>query len=65
MIKYESITVGEREYLRTYSDTGHKIKQCETGIVYDEAIDTLPCRYSYEETDEFVQEESEVDKEYG
>lgn len=57
MIKYESVMFGEREYLMTYSDSGHKIRQVETDIIYDEAIDTIPCRYSYEETDEFVQEE--------
>ena len=59
MIKYESVMFGGCEYLKTYSDSGHKIRQVETDIIYDEAIDTIPCRYSYEETDEFVQEEGE------
>ena len=38
-----------------YSDSGMKIKQVETGIIYDDAIDVLPCRYTYEETNEPIQ----------
>lgn len=30
----------------------YKIKQVETGIIYDEAVDLMPCRYTYECTDE-------------
>lgn len=33
------------------SDAGVKIRQIETGAVYDAAIDLIPCRYHYEETD--------------
>lgn len=32
----------------------YKIKQVETGIIYDEAIDKMPCIYTYECTDEMV-----------
>lgn len=35
---------------RTYSDEGMKILQRETGILYDEAIDVEPLRYTYKET---------------
>ena len=35
----------------TYSNKDVKIKQIETGIVYDEAFDISPCPYTYEETD--------------
>lgn len=41
--------VGER--IRHYSDAGMKIRQIETGIIYDDAVDVVPCRYTYEETD--------------
>lgn len=41
----------------TYSNKGMKIKQIETGIIYDEAVDTLPCRYTYIETDEPIPQE--------
>lgn len=37
--------------MRTYSDENVKIRQIETDIIYDEAIDTEPVRYTYEETD--------------
>ena len=37
---------------RRYSDAGMKLRQVETGILYDDAVDVIPCRYTYEETDE-------------
>lgn len=48
--------------IRTYSDDETKnILQVETGIVYDDAVDVYPCRYTYEEVDkpaeELVEEE--------
>ncbi len=39
----------------TYSDQNYKIRQVETGAVYDEAIDLKPCAYTYEETDEKIE----------
>lgn len=51
MVVTEIITIGSREFQKTYSDMGYKIKQIETGILYDEAIDIIPCAYTYEETD--------------
>ena len=38
--------------VRHYSDQGLKIRQIETGILYDDAVDVIPCRYTYEESDE-------------
>ncbi len=38
--------------VRHCSDRSMKIRQIETGIVYEDAVDVLPCRYTYEETDE-------------
>lgn len=37
--------------VRHYSDKDLKILQVETGIVYDDAVDEVPCPYHYEETD--------------
>lgn len=37
--------------IRHYSDQYLKIRQVETGVVYDDAVDYLPCRFTYEETD--------------
>ena len=52
MIKTEILN----DRIHTYSDTGHKIKQIETNILYDDAIDIIPCPYTYEETDVFVEQ---------
>lgn len=46
----------ENNLIRHYSDTGKKIRQVETGIVYEEAIDLKPCRFTYEETDQPIEE---------
>lgn len=35
--------------VRHYSDLGVMIRQIETGILYEDAVDSLP--YTYEETD--------------
>ena len=40
--------------VKHYSDKGMRIKQVETDLVYDEAIDLIPCQYTYEETDEMI-----------
>lgn len=37
-----------------YSDEGYYIRQVETEIVYEDAVDVVPCRYAYEETDEKI-----------
>ncbi len=34
-----------------YSDQGFKIRQIETGDLFNDAGDSLPCAYTYEETD--------------
>lgn len=53
---YMERTDGVKLY-RNYSNEGFKIKQVETGIVYDEAIDVENAPYTYEETDELTDEE--------
>ena len=47
MIKTEIL---ENNLIRHYSDENFKIRQIETNRIYDEAIDLMPCRYTYEET---------------
>lgn len=47
MIQTEMI--GER--ILHYSDQNMKIRQIETGKLYEDAIDVMPCQYTYEETD--------------
>lgn len=56
MIKTETLADGR---VRTYSDAGFRIRQIETGIIYDNAVDVLPCRYTYEETDNPVEIDDE------
>ena len=36
---------------RRYSNAGMMLLQIETGIEYSEAVDVVPCRYTYQETD--------------
>lgn len=62
--------IENEERIHHYSDEGFKILQIETGHIYEDAIDVMPCRYTYEETDipisplipddeEFIEEEEE------
>lgn len=54
MIKTEILK--DDTLIRHYSDKGVKLKQVETGLIYDEAIDVIPCKYTYEETNEIVEQ---------
>jgi hypothetical protein len=47
---------------RTYSDEKFKIQQLPTGYIYDEAIDVEDSPYTYIETNEKIEEESEVEE---
>lgn len=49
MIIVELVDEGTRE--RRYSDRNVKLLQVETGILYEDAVDVIPCRYTYEESD--------------
>lgn len=35
--------------------------QVETGIKYSDQVDVVPCRYAYEETDEFIEVEEDLE----
>lgn len=41
--------------IRHYSSAGMKLLQVETGKVYDDAVDIVPCPYTYTETDQPVE----------
>lgn len=60
MIQVEFI--GE-DMIRHYSDKGYMILQEETGILYAEAIDGIPCLYTYGETDELIDKVEEEGEE--
>lgn len=49
MIIVESVDDKTREC--RYSDQNVMIRQIETGVLYEDAVDVIPCKYTYEETD--------------
>ncbi len=51
MIVTEYPYQGNPRLVRTYSDSGKELLQVETGHVYDAAVDTYPCRFTYMETE--------------
>lgn len=55
MIKTEMLN--NNTLIRHYSDSKRKLRQIETGYIYDETIDIYPCPYTYEETDELTKED--------
>ena len=61
MIKSEFLNDGT--LVRHYSDAGMMLLQNETGIKYPEAVDVVPCKYTYTETDEPVEKEAHVEEE--
>lgn len=52
----------DEDMYKTYSDLNLKIRQIETGNIYDEAIDLESHNFTYEETEEPIEDE-EVDYE--
>ena len=44
---------------RTYSDKNFRIRQIQTDVLYDEAIDVEDSIYTYEETDIPIEDEAE------
>ena len=57
MIQTEYLNDGA--LIRHYSDSGFMLLQNETGAKYSDPIDVVPCRYTYTETDEPI-EDSDV-----
>ena len=55
MIKTEYLNDGT--LIKHYSDAGFMLLQVETGEKYADPVDIVPCRYTYEETDELVENE--------
>ena len=57
MLIQEKITINNKELLHTYSDNNKYILQVETNVKYNEAYDIIPCKYTYTETEETIEEE--------
>ncbi len=59
MIKTELLKDGT--LIHHYSDKEMKLLQVETGMVYTDAIDVVPCQYTYEETDTPIEQDELAD----
>lgn len=46
----------EDKLLHTWSDANKMIRQIETDSIYDAAYDVIPCAFTYEETDQDIEE---------
>lgn len=53
MIKTENLTINNRAFVRTYSDSGFMIER--DGVRYSEAIDPAELGRTYTETDEPIE----------
>lgn len=51
--------LNDGKLIKHYSDKGVMLLQVETGIKYSDPVDVVPCKYTYTETDEFIEENDE------
>ena len=51
----KNIDVNGRTLIKHESDAGKYIRQVETGREYSSAVDVIPCKYSYEETEREIE----------
>lgn len=61
MIEIEYLN--DRTLVKHYSDISMMLIQNETGILYSDPVDLVPCRYTYTETDIPCEVEEEIDEE--
>lgn len=61
MIQTEYLNDGT--LIRHYSDAGLMLLQVETGCMYSDPVDVVPCKYTYEETNELVDGDENVSDE--
>ena len=57
MIQSEYLNDGT--LIKHYSDEGFMLLQNETGVMYSDPVNLVPCRYTYTETNELVEVEEE------
>lgn len=60
MIKAEQLTINDRRFTKTYSDSGFMIER--DGVQYSEAIDPTELGRTYTETDIPIEGESEAEQ---
>ena len=51
--------LNDGKLIRHYSDKGVLLLQNETGVMYSDPINVVPCAYTYSETDELIESEEE------
>lgn len=51
--------LNDGKLIKHYSDKGVMLLQVETGVKYADPVDVVPCRYTYEETDELIENNDE------
>lgn len=49
-----------RHYAEDNKGNKYYIKQVETGIIYSEAVDVIPCKYTYEITDKKIEDVEDI-----
>ncbi len=54
MIITKEFEVNGRMLIKHESDSGKMIRQVETDREYSSAVDVLPCKYTYEETEKDI-----------
>ena len=64
-VKSEYVKFDDRTLIKHESDAGKYIRQVETGIEYVSAIDVIPCRYTYVETEREIEMRGDEDDESG
>lgn len=57
MIQIEYLNDGT--LIKHYSDKGVMLLQNETGVMYSDPVDVVPCRYTYSETDVPIESDEE------
>lgn len=62
MIVTETLTIGDKQYTRTYSDTGMMIHGGIPEGDYDEAVDPAELGRTYVETDIPIEDETEAEE---
>jgi len=65
MLVTERITIGEREFIRSYSDAGKLIIQLGTGIEYSEALDLAEYPKEYIESEKDIEPEEPEEEPFG
>lgn len=62
MIKTETITVGEKTFIRTYSDRGMLIHGGEPEADYSEALDPAELGRTYTETETPIEQDTDAEQ---